>query len=412
MSKMIEVNGRSYKAPGAPTVVICLDGCDPAYFDRGIPDGVFPTIGLFQDIGYFGHADSVLPTFTNPNNVSIVTGAPPSVHGISGNYYLDRETGREVMITDASPMRCETILARMSQSGVSTAAITAKDKLRKMLGRNLTGISFSSERADEATVSENGITSIEALVGRPKPDMYSADLSLYVLDAGIRLLQQQAAKLLYLSLSDYVQHRYAPGEPEADSFHRAVDGRVRQMVDLGAVVGLVADHGMNDKARPDGEPNVIFLEEELDRRFGAGAARVICPITDPFVRHHGALGSFVRVYLRKAKDEQALMTVSASLPGVAAVIDGSEAAQRFEMPLDREGDFVVLADAHTVIGSRRAEHDLSGLAGHRLRSHGGLDEQRVPFILSRALNTNYQLIAKSRRLRNFDIFDFALNGVE
>jgi phosphonoacetate hydrolase len=412
MSKMIEVNGRSYKAPGAPTVVICLDGCDPAYFDRGIPDGVFPTIGLFQDIGYFGHADAVLPTFTNPNNVSIVTGAPPSVHGITGNFYLDRETGREVMITDASLVRCQTILARMSQTGVPTAAIAAKDKLRKMLGRNLTGISFSSERADEATVSENGITGIEALVGRPKPDMYSADLSLYVLDAGIRLLQQQAAKLLYLSLSDYVQHRYAPGEPEADSFHRAVDGRVRQMVDLGAVVGLVADHGMNDKARPDGEPNVIFLEEELDRRFGAGAARVICPITDPFVRHHGALGSFVRVYLRKAKDQQALMTVSASLPGVAAVIDGSEAAQRFEMPLDREGDFVVLADAHTVIGSRRAEHDLSGLAGHRLRSHGGLDEQRVPFILSRTLNTNYQLIAKSRRLRNFDIFDFALNGVE
>ena len=412
MSKMIEVNGRSYNAPGAPTVIICLDGCDPAYFDRGIPDGVFPTIGSFQDIGYFGHADAVLPTFTNPNNVSIVTGAPPSVHGISGNFYLDRETGREVMITDASLMRCETILARMSQTGVPTAAIAAKDKLRKMLGRNLTGISFSSERADEATVSEIGITGIEVLVGRPKPDMYSADLSLYVLDAGIRLLQQQAAKLLYLSLSDYVQHRYAPGEPEADSFHRAVDGRVRQMVDLGAVVGLVADHGMNDKARPDGEPNVIFLEEELDRRFGAGAARVICPITDPFVRHHGALGSFVRVYLRKAKDQQALMTVSASLPGVAAVIDGSEAVQRFEMPLDREGDFVVLADAYTVIGSRRAEHDLSGLAGHRLRSHGGLDEQRVPFILSRTLNTNYQLIAKSRRLRNFDIFDFALNGVE
>jgi phosphonoacetate hydrolase len=409
---MIEVNGRSYKAPGAPTVVICLDGCDPAYFERGIPDGVFPTIESFRDIGYFGHADAVLPTFTNPNNVSIVTGAPPSVHGISGNFYLDRETGREVMIIDASLMRCETILARMSQAGVPTAAIAAKDKLRKMLGRNLTGISFSTERADEASISENGITGIEALVGRPTPDMYSADLSLYVLDAGIRLLQQQAAKLIYLSLSDYIQHGYAPGEPEADSFHRAVDGRVGQMVDLGAVVGLVADHGMNDKARPDGEPNVVFLEEELDRRFGAGAARVICPITDPFVRHHGALGSFVRVYLRKANDQQALMEVSASLPGVAAVIDGSEAARRFEMPLDREGDFVVLADARTVIGSRRAEHDLSGLAGHRLRSHGGLEEQRVPFILSRPLNTKYQLIAKSRHLRNFDIFDFALNGVE
>jgi phosphonoacetate hydrolase len=412
MSAMIEVNGRTYKAPEGPTVIICLDGCDPAYLDRGIPDGVFPTIGSFRSTGYFGHADAVLPTFTNPNNISIVTGTPPAVHGISGNFYLNRETGREVMINDASLMRCETILAQMSHSGVRTAAITAKDKLRKMLGRNLTGISFSSERADQATAAENGITGVEGLVGRPTPDMYSADLSLYVLDAGIRLLERHAAELLYLSLSDYVQHAYAPGEPEADSFHRAVDERVRRMVDLGAVVGLVADHGMNDKAKPGGEPNVVFLQEELDRRFGAGAARVICPITDPFIRHHGALGSFVRVYRRKATDQQALMAASASLPGVAAVIDGAEAAQRFEMPPDREGDFVVLADAQTAIGSTRAEHDLSGLAGHRLRSHGGLSEQRVPFILSRALNQKYQLIAKSRRVRNFDIFDFTLNGVE
>jgi phosphonoacetate hydrolase len=409
---MIEVNGRSYRAPEEPTVVICLDGCDPAYLAQGLPDGVFPTIGSFRESGYFGQADAVLPTFTNPNNVSIVTGTPPAVHGISGNYYLDRETGREVMITDASLMRAETILARMSRSGVATAAITAKDKLRKMLGRNLTGISFSSERADQATIAENGITNVEGLVGRPKPDPYSADLSLYVLDAGIRLLERRAADLLYLSLSDYVQHAHAPGEPESNSFHRAVDDRVRRMVDLGAVVGLVADHGMNDKANSEGEPNVVFLEEEFDRLFGPGAARVICPITDPFIRHHGALGSFVRVYRQKAADQQALMAASASLPGVAAVIDGREAAQRFEMPADREGDFVVLGDAHTVIGSRRAEHDLSGLAGRRLRSHGGLDEQRVPFILSRAVNPNYQRFARSGRLRNFDIFDFALNGFE
>lgn len=408
----IEVNGRLYRKPERPTVVICLDGCDPAYLARGIPDGVLPTIVTFRNIGYFGFAEAVLPTFTNPNNVSIVTGAPPAVHGISGNYYLDRETGREVMITDASLMRCETILARMSHSGVPTAAITAKDKLRKMLGRNLAGISFSSECADEATTVENGINGVEELVGRPKPETYSADLSLYVLDAGLRLLERHQAMLLYLSLSDYVQHAYAPGEPQSDAFLRAVDERVRRMVDLGAVVGLVADHGMNDKAKPNGEPNIVFLEEELERVFGEGAARVICPITDPFVRHHGALGSFVRVYRRKTTDQQALMEVSASLPGIALVINGAEAAHRFEMPPDREGDFVVLADACTVIGSTHAEHDLSGLAGHRLRSHGGLEEQRVPFILSRGLNQDYQLIAKRGHLRNFDIFDFALNGIE
>jgi phosphonoacetate hydrolase len=220
------------------------------------------------------------------------------------------------------------------------------------------------------------------------------------------------ARLLYLSLSDYVQHAHAPGAPEADAFNRAIDDRVRRFVELGAVVGLVADHGMNDKALPDGRPNVIFLEDELNRRFGVGSVRVICPITDPFVRHHGALGSFVRVYARSGAEIPALMAESARLPGVAAVLDAADAAGRFELPLDREGDFVVLGDANTAIGASHAEHDLSGLAGHRLRSHGGLGEQSVPFILSRPLSPEYRAIAASRRLRNFDIFDFVLNGVD
>jgi phosphonoacetate hydrolase len=402
MSDLIELNDRHYRKPRCPTVVICVDGCDPEYLDRGIPDGVFPTIGSFRRTGYLGAADAVVPTFTNPNNVSIVTGAPPSVHGIAGNYCLDRETGREIMMTDERLMRSETILALMAGAGVRTVAITAKDKLRKLLGRNLAGICFSSECAPPE---------VETMVGRTKPDMYSADLSLFVLDAGIALLERREADLLYLSLSDYVQHAHAPGDPEADAFHRAIDDRVGRLVELGAVVGLVADHGMNDKAQPGGEPNVIFLEDKLNERFGAGAVRVICPITDPFVRHHGALGSFVRVYARATADLGGLMPASAGLPGVALVLDGREAARRFEMPVDREADFVVLGDANTAIGACRAEHDLSGLAGHRLRSHGGLGEQQVPFILSRPLIPEYRERAENGRLRNFDIFDFILNGV-
>jgi phosphonoacetate hydrolase len=402
MSETIELNGRRYRAPQRPTAVICVDGCDPEYLEHGIPEGIFPTIAAFRRDGHFGTADAVMPTFTNPNNVSIVTGASPSVHGIAGNYCLDRETGREIMMTDPGLMRSETILALMSGIGVKTAAITAKDKLRRLLGRNLAGICFSSECAD---------AEVEAIVGRAKPDMYSADLSLFVLDAGIALLERQAAQLLYLSLSDYVQHAHAPGDPVADAFHRAIDDRVRRFVELGAIIGLVADHGMNDKALPDGKPNVVFLEDALNDRFGAGAVRVICPITDPFVRHHGALGSFVRAYARNGADLAALMAASAALPGVAMVLDGADAARRFELPLDREADFVVLGDANTVIGASRAEHDLSGLAGHRLRSHGGLGEQRVPFILSRRLTPKYQRLAETRPLRNFDIFDFALNGV-
>jgi phosphonoacetate hydrolase len=139
---------------------------------------------------------------------------------------------------------------------------------------------------------------------------------------------------------------------------------------------------------------------------------VICPITDPFVRHHGTLGSFVRGYAQNAADIPAMMAATVSLPGVAAVLERADAAQRFELPFDREADFVVLGDDNTAIGASRAEHELSGLAGHRLRSHGGLGEQLVPFMLSRPLTPEYRGIAATRRLRNFDIFDFALNGVE
>ena len=403
MSEILELNGRRYRKPQRTTVVICADGCDPEYIGRGIADGILPTIASFARKGYLGTADAAMPTFTNPNNVSIVTGAPPSVHGIAGNYYLDRETGREVMMTDERLMRSETILALMARAGVATAAVTAKDKLRRLLGRHLDGICFSSECAD---------TEVEAMVGRPKPDMYSADLSLFVLDAGVKLVECGAAELIYLSLSDYVQHAHAPGTREADAFHRAIDERVRRLVELGATVGLVADHGMNDKALANGEPNVIFLEDELNGRFGTAAVRVICPITDPFVRHHGALGSFVCVYAREADDIPALMAASARLTGVEIVLDAAAAAERFELPRDRESDFVALGDENTAIGASRSEHDLSGLAGHRLRSHGGLGEQRVPFILSRRLTPEYQRLAATRRLRNFDIFDFVLNGVE
>jgi phosphonoacetate hydrolase len=391
-------------------VVICYDGCDPEYVDRGIADGIMPTIAAMHATGFSGVADAAIPTFTNPNNVSIVTGVPPAVHGISGNYILDRDTGERRMIIDAALMRCGTILAGMADAGVRVAAVTAKDKLLRMLARDLRGIAFSSEYADRANKADNGIDNVEAMIGRSKPDQYSADLSLFVLEAGLHLLQQGAAELLYLSLSDYVQHAYAPGEPQANAFNRAVDQLIGRMIEAGAIVGIVADHGMKDKATQDGTPNVIYLEDELNSRFGSGAASVICPITDPYVRHHGALGSFVRVYLRRQSDLAVMMVATESLPGVEAVFDRFTAAQRFELPADREGDFVVFGDARTAIGATRSQHDLSGLAGRRLRSHGGLAEQPVPFIVSQPLIAEYADIATARRLRNFDIFDFVLNG--
>jgi len=408
----VEVNGRTYAAPKRPTVVIVVDGFDPAYLEQGMANGTLPTMKSFKEHGFVGIADCSMPSTTNTNNTSIVTGVPPVVHGINGNYYLDAETGKEIMITDAKRLRCGTILGALSNVGVKTAVVTAKDKLLKVLAYQMSGISFSSEYARKTNLQDNGIENVEKLVGRPQPDQYSADLSLFVFDAGVKLMSSIKPDLMYLSTSDYVQHKHGPGEPEADAYHHAVDTSIGKLIGLGATVAITADHGMNDKSAPDGTANVVYLEDELNTHFGAGTVRVICPIADPFVKHHGALGSFVRVHLRKPGDVQAMMAFAKTLPGIELVLDQEQVCRQFDLPIDREGDFAVFSDRNTVVGARRQDHDLSQLAGHRLRSHGGLGEQKVPFLLSRPLNAAYSKRVKEGPLRNYDIFDFALNGVE
>lgn len=409
---LIEANGRSYAVPQRPVVVICLDGFDPEYLERGIADGVLPTIGALRSAGYVGTALATVPTTTNTNNTSIVTGVPPAIHGINGNYYLDADTGEEIMVTDARRLRCGTILGAMNKAGVRTAVVTAKDKLLKVLAYEMDGIAFSSEHPNVADLTALGFKSGEELVGRGRPDQYSADLSLFALDAGIRLMETAKPELIYLSTSDYVQHKYQPGEAESNDFHAAVDRRIARLIELGATVALTADHGMADKSRADGQPNVVYLEDALNETFGAGVARVICPIADPFVRHHGALGGFVRVHLLKPCDIAAMMTFARSLPGVELVLDRATVCERYQLPPDREGDFAVFTDRGTAVGARREDHDLSALGDHRLRSHGGLGEQRVPFVLSRPLKRDYRERVATGVLRNYDIFDFVLNGVD
>lgn len=312
------------------------------------------------------------------------------------------------MIVDDKLLRGTTILALLARRGVRVAAITAKDKLRRILAHNLgDSICFSAEKADQANLKENGIENVERWIGRPAPEQYSGDLSLFVLDAGIKLLEEERADFLYLALSDFIQHKYAPGSQEANAFMTDLDTRIGRMEQLGAIVAVTGDHGMSDKSNPDGTPNVVFLEDELSKRWGEGCARVICPISDPFVRHHGALGSFVRVYTTSDKLINPMVKFCEALPGVERALSGEEAAKTFEQPLDREGDFVVISRKNVVIGSRKEEHDLSQLKGHRLRSHGGLSEQDVPLLLSQPVRDSF---VTRKEWRNFDIFDLALNA--
>ena len=401
----IAVNGRTYRWMDRPLVVVCVDGCQHEYITAAVAAGAAPFLGrLLAGGGTCYIADCVMPSFTNPNNLSIVTGVPPSVHGICGNYFYDTERGEEVMMNDPRLLRAGTILAAFSAAGAKVAVITAKDKLRKLLGHRMKGSCFSSEKADQVTLAENGIENVLERVGMPLPSVYSAALSEFVFVAGVKLMERERPDLMYLSTTDYIQHKAAPGTAVANDFYAMIDRNLARLDDLGATIVLTADHGMNAKHGRDGQPNVIYLQDSLDAWLGESKARVILPITDPYVVHHGALGSFALVYLPESLAPSAVAGKIAALPGIEEVLTRAEAASKFELPPDRIGDLVVVSRLDTVVGTSRSRHDLSGL-DVPLRSHGGTSEQKVPLIVNRGVGPQ----PASRRWRNFDAFDLGLN---
>lgn len=404
MTDRISVNSRSYRQPSAPTIVVCVDGCEQEYINQAIQAGQAPFLAGLPSFGTVMTGDCVMPSFTNPNNLSIVCGAPPSVHGICGNFFFDQEANEEVLMNDAKYLRAPTILAEMARAGQRVAVVTAKDKLRSLLGHRLEGICFSAEKADQVTFAEHGIENIVARVGMPVPPVYSAELSEFVFAAGLSLLTHERPDLMYLSTTDYVQHKHAPGTPEANAFYAMMDRYFRRYHEAGAVLAITADHGMNAKTDAIGRPNIVFLQDLLDERYGAGFARVLLPITDPYVVHHGALGGYATVYLRDAARERDVMDYMRRIAGVEAVFTRTQASEKFEVPQDRIGDLVVLGERLTVLGSAADKHDLTGLTVP-LRSHGGMSEQKVPLIFNRKLVD----LDGARRVRNFDVIDIALN---
>jgi phosphonoacetate hydrolase len=407
-SEPVVVNGRSYRHPSAPTVVICIDGSEPGYIEKTIEAGRAPTFARFMSNGANLIAECVIPSFTNPNNLSIITGRPPAVHGIAGNFFYDPATGTEVMMNDPKFMRAPTILAGFHNAGAKVAMVTAKDKLRLLLSNGLdyaTGraIAFSSERADKATKADNGIDDVTRFVGMGVPDVYSAELSEFVFAAGVKLVETFRPDVMYLSTTDYIQHKAAPGSKIANDFYAMIDGYLAKLDALGCVVVATADHGMNDKHLADGSPDVLYLDPLFDGWLGAGKARVILPITDPYVAHHGALGSFATAYVPKDANVADLIAKLKATAGVEAAMTRAEACERFELPPDRVGDIVVLSTRHKTLGTAASKHDLSGL-NEPLRSHGGLTEQRVPMISNRKIE-----LPAGHRLRTFDVFSVALN---
>ena len=402
----IEANGRKYTPASNCAVVICLDGCEPEYLDVAISEGLMPNLKRIRSEGTDALAHSVIPSFTNPNNMSIATGRPPSVHGICGNFLFDPETGEEVMMNDVRFLRAPTLFSKYYEGGSRVAVVTAKDKLRALLGAGLNfdedrAICFSSEKADVATKVDNGIHNASEWLGRPVPEVYSAELSEFVFAAGVKILKEWSPDVMYLSTTDYIQHKFAPHQQGAKDFYVMTDKYIGELDAMGVALVVTADHGMKPKHDATGEPSVVYVQDLLDQWLGQGSARVILPITDPYVVHHGALGSFATAYLPEDVDRNEIISKLSNTDGILLVIDKAAAVHRFDLPPDRIGDIVMISTENMTLGTSVDRHDLKALK-EPLRSHGGLTEQEVPFIVNRKIN-----LPGAPELRNFDAFFYA-----
>jgi phosphonoacetate hydrolase len=402
----VEANGRVYPAPKVTAIAICLDGCEPEYLDKAIADGLMPTLKRMRETGTDRLAHSVIPSFTNPNNLSIATGRPPSVHGICGNFLFDPDTGEEVMMNDVRFLRAPTLFSKFYEAGSKVAIVTAKDKLRALLGAGLKfdedrARCFSAEKSDTSTAAEHGQDAASTWLGMAQPEVYSADLSEFVFAAGVKLLAEWQPDVMYLTTTDYVQHKYAPDDADAKSFYKMFDKYLTDLDAMGAAIVVTADHGMKPKHLADGSPAVIYVQDLLDDWLGEAAARVILPITDPYVVHHGALGSFATAYLPEGADRNDIIGRLSLIDGMMEVLTRERAVEMFELPGDRIGDIVMVSTENMTLGTSEHRHDLAAL-NEPLRSHGGLTEQVVPFIVNRVIDLN-----SKPDLRNFDAFYYA-----
>ena len=411
MASPIEINERQYPGiPSSTAIVICLDGSQKEYFEEASKLNLTPNIDSFKKSGEDLLVNSAIPSFTNPNNISIVTGRPSSVHGICGNFFYTPSTGEEVMMNDPQFLRAPTIFQKYYEQGAKIAIVTAKDKLRKLLSHGLKfnesrAICFSSEKSDQANLSENGIEDVNKWLGMEVPNVYSQGLSEFVMAAGVKILNEFNPDIMYLSTTDFIQHKYAPGDEVANAFYAMFDRYIGKLNVNNNSIIVTADHGMQPKSRSDGSPNAIFLQDILDETLGKNISKVILPITDPYVVHHGALGSFATVYLSdKSKINDAIEEIN-KIEDIEVVLTNKEGCAQYDLPTDRMGDIICMSSQNSTIGSAEKAHDLSKLK-EPLRSHGGLHEREVPFISNKKINLNDANI----KLNNYDAFYHAISG--
>lgn len=340
--------------------MVCLDGCGPEY----LHSSRVSFIKRVGEEGCFLEGSSMIPSVTNVNAVSILTGKYPEEHGITANYYFERETGREVYMESPDLIKTSTLLERGRRMGLKTALLTSKDKLRFLLNRGAI-TSFSAEKPPRWMTKTIG----------PPPPIYSVGVDIWLMKALRELILKEDSTLVYAMTTDYVMHKYAPEEKESKRHMEGIDEALRETVETLEAQGdefllcITADHGMAEKDR------AVNLEMVL-RAHGI-SSRVNTIIADRYVVHHSNLGGSAYVYLKDADDASKCLQVLREAEGVEEALPLDQASKRYHLDRTRVGDFLVLGERNYVFGLAGQE-----IIDVSLRSHGSLHEARVPIIVN------------------------------
>lgn len=343
-------------------IVITIDGLDPEYL-RALDAPNLDALGRggFSEIG-----SCMMPSVTNVNNVSIVTGRYPAEHGISSNYRKTRGTGEGVYMESGEYILSETVFQRAARVGARSVLSTSKDKLRTLL----------SDGADAAISSERAPAWAVDALGEPPP-IYSLEVNGWTLRAGALAMKRERADIAYISTTDFAMHTYAPDEAQSQRHLTILDDAIGEIADANpdAAIFVTADHGMSAKTR------MTDLDDILARR-GIGAEAVPI-IKDRYTVHHNNLGGCMFIYMDAGHEGETDAAADAlrSAPGVERVYSRQEAADELRLRYDRIGDLVATGDAETVFGPKSLEGawDDTG-AGRGLRSHASAHETAIPII--------------------------------
>jgi phosphonoacetate hydrolase len=341
---------------GQKILVAMMDGFGLDYFNKGD----MPTLRRLADEGFFREVKSMFPSVTNVNNVSIATGEWPAVHGISANSRFDPETGTAVYLNEG--VKCDSVFTRAKKAGARTALLSSKKKTKELFGKEV----------DIVIAAEDLSLEQKAKYGEAS-GVYTREINYWLWDTAEKIIAEDAADFVYVHITDYPMHMWAPDHKESREHLSAIDAILARIVaaNPGIAVFATADHGMNFKKR------CWDLTKALESR-GIPARFVLSPERDYYIKHHRNFTGCAWLWLNGESSRPKTKAALLSLAGVESVTDSKDVAFRYNLDASAMGDLVVFGDKDTMFGDMESEYeDLPA----EYRAHGSLHETDLPLLI-------------------------------